>query len=141
MRITPAGARRHALQSAPPEHGKREVAADHPAGRPDEARHLHGQIAGPGAHVERGVAGLQPGLGGGGAAPAVVEARRQERVEQVVARRDGVEHRPDVGVLLVPFRKVGSPPALIVGHVDRHHLRLPSFRSRPRLCKASQAAA
>ena len=93
------------------------VGAQHPQAEVDR----DGTVAGPGevdaqvaraaGQVEHPAARRQAELPNGAPSPAHVEAERHDPVDQVVARRDGVEHLAHGGPLLVALRQRVAVPA------------------------------
>ena len=79
------------------QHPVRDVDPDHLVG--GEGEGLDGEVAGPGRHVEQALRATRDGVRQerhGALAPADVDAEREDAVERVVARGDGVEHGLDV---------------------------------------------
>ena len=83
---------RRRLGAGDVQHLLREVEADHPPARAHGTAQLDGQVAGAAAHVQRGVARLQPRGPHGGLPPSPVHAEAHHPVHPVVGRRDPVEH-------------------------------------------------
>jgi hypothetical protein len=74
-----------------------------------------GQIAGPGANIQGDAAGPQTRLAGRHTPPTMVQRAGQERVQQIIARRDRVEHGAHVAGLFVgPGQRAGSTGRQVV---------------------------
>jgi hypothetical protein len=84
------------------QHAGGEVDAD--GGRAGAGRET-AHVAGTAAEVDDAIPWSDAGDGHGGAAPALVEAEGEQAVEQVVARRNAIEHRLHHGCLLVRRRQ------------------------------------
>ena len=76
------------------QHRRAEVEADRPPARAGDPGQLRRQLSGSTRDIEGRPAGAQAGLACGAAPPATVDAGGQDGVDQVVAARDAVEHRP-----------------------------------------------
>src|ERR1043166_2133251 len=103
-RVGVAGNAAHGLRPAPDQHSLDEVGGNHAAGESGPTPPLGGEVHRTGAEIEIGPLGSQfpaepvhrqpP--------PAAITVEAQEMIEQVVARRDRLEHPPDVAPLLGP---------------------------------------
>jgi hypothetical protein len=82
--------RRH-LQRCQSQHLTGKVDADHRGGGL-RAQRRHGKITGPGAEVQDARPGLEPELRDRPGPPPRIQAGAEDVIEEVVARRDRVEH-------------------------------------------------
>jgi 1,4-dihydroxy-2-naphthoate polyprenyltransferase len=85
------------------QHPGREIDPDDTPPGAHQRHQLVGQLAGAGAEIERGLAGLQPSQPSGAPPPGGVARQAEHPVSDVVAGRHLVEHRPDpVGPRFLP---------------------------------------
>ena len=99
------GARPFGLGGSPDQHFMAKIGTHHR--HPTIGRPVIGQrqVAGAGADVEDGSRPLRRDQPGSPPAPVTIDIEAQQVIEQIVARRDVVEHAPDTRLALVEQRR------------------------------------